>query len=68
MAVRKIPLKERPAVRSNGPSDQGHDDEDPEVPEVLSTIRSIVLKDRALHDKVRKIHVPTRVQIPTPIR
>ncbi len=54
MSVRKIPLKEQPALNPDGsPRLNNEDDaEDPEIPQTLSKIRSTVLKDRALHDKV----------------
>lgn len=57
MAVRKIPLKQRPALQFDGSSLPDHDAEDSEVSRALSTIRLVVLKDRALHDKVSKIYV-----------
>ena len=52
MAVRKIPLKEQPTLNADGSPRSDTDSEDPEVSRVVSEIRSIVLKDRALYDKV----------------
>lgn len=54
MSVRKIPLKERHALNSDGSPRKEHDEEseDPEVLVALSMIRSAVKNDRALHDKV----------------
>ena len=51
MAVRKIPLKERPPFPGQ-PAElgQGHG-EDPSVSIFLEKIRNVVLQDRALHDK-----------------
>ncbi|KAI0818534.1 DEAD-domain-containing protein [Irpex lacteus] len=59
MSVRKIPLKEQPALNPDGsPRLNNEDDaEDPEIPQTLSKIRSTVLKDRALHDKAVKAFV-----------
>ncbi|OCH95054.1 DEAD-domain-containing protein [Obba rivulosa] len=59
MAVRKIPLKERPRFGGND-SEAIHEDsgmEDPEVSPALTQIRKILLKDRALHDKAAKAFV-----------
>ncbi|KAI0709464.1 DEAD-domain-containing protein [Earliella scabrosa] len=59
MAVRKIPLKERPRF-SGGDSSTSIDNsntEDPEVNSVIETIREKVLTDRALHDKAAKAFV-----------
>ena len=45
-------LQERPSLTCDGSPRQGDANEDPEVAEVLCAIRSVVLKDRLLHDKV----------------
>ncbi|KAI0093577.1 DEAD-domain-containing protein [Irpex rosettiformis] len=59
MSVRKIPLKERPPLNADGSPRSGNEDdsEDAEVSQGLSIIRSVVLKDRALHDKAVKAFV-----------
>ena len=55
MSVRKIPIKQRPCLDSDGSFVDGSSDgEDPEVISVMSTIRQKVLTDRALHDKVNR--------------
>ncbi|KAI0693285.1 DEAD-domain-containing protein [Cytidiella melzeri] len=59
MSVRKIPLKEHPALTSDGsPRREGDSDgDDAEVSQFLSIIRSTVRKDRALHDNAVKAFV-----------
>ncbi|EJF66036.1 DEAD-domain-containing protein [Dichomitus squalens LYAD-421 SS1] len=59
MAVRKIPMKERPRFASDG-TPVSHDDtdtDDPEVSSVMDAIRKKALTDRALHDKAVKAFV-----------
>ena len=57
MAVRKIPLKERPRISGDDSSaSMGNSNtEDPEVNSVIEMIREKVLTDRALHDKVTRV-------------
>ena len=57
MAVRKIPLKERPRFSGDDSSTSlgNSNTEDPEVNSVNQTIREKVLTDRALHDKVTRV-------------
>ena len=57
MAVRKIPLKERPRFSGDDSSMSidNSNTEDPEVNSVIETIREKVLTDRALHDKVTRV-------------
>lgn len=58
MAVRKIPLKERPKLcRDDSVMPDGGTTVDTEVVSVMTTIRQKVLTDRALHDKVSCTHV-----------
>ncbi len=55
MAVRKIPMKERPRFSRDGTavSADDMDTDDPDISRVLASIRQQVLTDRALNDKVR---------------
>lgn len=59
MAVRKIPLKERPAFACDGSAvlttPEGEESEDTEVDTMLSVIRKKLLSDRALYDKVGNV-------------
>ncbi|KAI0724030.1 DEAD-domain-containing protein [Cerioporus squamosus] len=59
MAVRKIPMKERPRFSRDGTavSVDGEDSEDPDVARVLACIRQQVLTDRGLNDKAAKAFV-----------
>ena len=66
MAVRKIPLKERPRFASDGEplsqddmdTDVNDAEEDPEVRTVMEAMRKKALTDRALHDKVIYVSRP----------
>lgn len=64
MAVRKIPMKERPRFSRDGTavSADDMDAEDPDVSRVLATIRQQVLTDRALYDKVKPHTSAARLQ------
>lgn len=60
MAIRKIPLTRRPYLLPDGleldetdAADDVETPEDPAVEDALSTARALILKDRALNDKVR---------------
>ncbi|KAL4254096.1 DEAD box helicase family protein [Abortiporus biennis] len=59
MAVRKIPLKERPAFASDNKEEITSVDEaeDPQVEDALTKIRKLVLTDRGLYDKATKAFV-----------
>lgn len=56
MAIRKIPLTERPYLLADNLEadviDRSESPEDPSVSVALSTARTLVLADRALNDKV----------------
>jgi hypothetical protein len=59
MAVREIPLKERPYILSDGPSRAAEADgdefpEDTAVSAYTARIRDMVRKDRALNDKANQ--------------
>lgn len=55
MAIRKIPMKEREKFQGEGltAKDINPETEDPEVNVLLDKMRTVVCKDRDLHDKVR---------------
>lgn len=55
MAIRRIPLKEREKFQGEGSKaiDINPETEDPEVNVLLDKMRTVVCKDRDLHDKVR---------------
>ncbi|RDX56555.1 DEAD-domain-containing protein [Lentinus brumalis] len=59
MAVRKIPMKERPRFSRDGTavSADDMDTDDPDISRVLASIRQQVLTDRALNDKAAKAFV-----------
>ena len=71
MAVRKIPLKERPRFASNGEplsqddmdTDINDAEEDLEVRTVMEAMRKKALTDRALHDKVIYVSRPWLLSI-----
>ncbi|EIM90127.1 DEAD-domain-containing protein [Stereum hirsutum FP-91666 SS1] len=60
LAVRKIPLKQRPYLLDDNSAAPSNDDdrvEDEAVPAYLSKIRELLLSDRALHDAAAKSFV-----------
>lgn len=57
LAVRKIPIQKGPVFKEDGSpladGDIEQDEEDPAVSKVVDGVRKVLVKDRALHDKVR---------------